>query len=38
MGIDFYKRIRKRKFTVAEAVIVLLFYMAVLVGYTIFMV
>jgi hypothetical protein len=38
MGMDIYRRIRKRKYTVTEAVIVLVFYMAILIGYTIFMV
>jgi hypothetical protein len=38
MGINFYRRIIKRKYTVTEAVIVLIIYMAILIGYTIIMV
>jgi hypothetical protein len=38
MGMDLYRRIRKRKYTVAEAVIVLVIYMAILIGYAMIMV
>jgi hypothetical protein len=38
MEPDFYTCIKKRKYTVTEAVIVLAIYMAILVGYTVFMV
>jgi hypothetical protein len=37
MELNFYERIRKRKYSAVEAVIVLAIYMAILVGYTIFM-
>jgi hypothetical protein len=37
MGLNIYKRIVKRKYRAAEAIIILVFYMAILVGYTIFM-
>jgi hypothetical protein len=35
MGLDFYRRITKKKYTATEAVIILAIYMAILVGYTI---
>ena len=38
MGQNFYNRIRTRKYTVMDAVIILAIYMAILIGYTIFMV
>lgn len=38
MGLNFYNRIRTRKYTILDAVIILAIYMAILIGYTIFMV
>jgi hypothetical protein len=38
MGLNIYEHIMTRKYTVTEAVIILAIYMAILVGYTIFMV
>ncbi len=37
MGNNLYKRIFTHKYKTAEAIIVLLFYMAILIGYTLFM-
>ena len=38
MGMDFYTRIKTKKYTVLDAVIILAIYMAILIGYTIFMI
>jgi hypothetical protein len=38
MGQNFYERIMHRKYTVTEAVIVFIIYMAILIGYTVIMV
>jgi hypothetical protein len=38
MGESLYDRIVHRKYTVTEAVFVLVIYMVILIGYTIFMV
>ena len=37
MGDNLYKRIFTRKYKTAEAIIILAFYMAILIGYTLFM-
>ncbi len=38
MGLVTYLQIMKKKYTVTEAVLVLVIYMVILLGYTIFMV